>query len=206
MSNEGGVERRILLVRHGRTAANASGLLLGRTDVPLDDLGRSQAAALGEEVRSGRFGPVVAVISSPLVRALETASAISDDIVVDDRLIELDYGEFDGVPLADVPGSVWSRWRDDPHFEPPGGESLATLESRVCSICDECFDAPEGGTVVFVSHVSPIKAAVSWSLGAGPAVSWRTHLDNASISQIERRAGQPVLRTFNDVAHLNDPR
>lgn len=195
--------RRILLVRHGRTEANASGLLLGRTDVPLDGLGRVQATALGDEVRSGRFGPVVAVVSSPLVRALETASAISNDVVVDERLIELDYGDYDGLPLREVPGSVWSRWREDPHFEPPGGESLSTLEQRVCSICDDWFDTPGGGTVVFVSHVSPIKAAVSWSLGVGPAVSWRTHLDNASISQIEKRADQPVLRTFNEIAHLD---
>lgn len=206
MSSDTDTQRRILLVRHGRTEANASGLLLGRTDVPLDAVGRAQAVALGAEVRSGRFGPVVGVVSSPLVRALETAAAITDDIVVDDRLIELDYGDYDGLPLADVPGSVWTSWRDDPAFEPPGGESLSTLDARVCSICDEWFGVPGGGTVVFVSHVSPIKAAVSWSLGAGPAVSWRTHLDNASISQIEKRGDQPVLRTFNEIAHLDASR
>lgn len=194
---------RLLLVRHGRTAANASGELLGRRDVPLDDLGRQQAVALGEAVQSGRFGPVVSVVSSPLRRALETAAAISAEVTIDDRLAELDYGAYEGVRVGDVPADVWSQWRSDPDFRPPGGESLSELDRRVRDACVEWFDPPGGGTVVLVSHVSPIKAAVSWALAVGPEVSWRTHLDNASISQIEGRGGSPVLRTFNEIAHLD---
>ena len=57
-------------------------------------------------------------------------------------------------------------------------------------------------TVVVVSHVSPIKAAVAWALGVGPEVAWRSHLDPASITRIAIGPAGPVLRTFNEVAHL----
>ena len=89
----------LIVVRHGRTEANASGLLLGRRlDPALDDLGRRQAAALGR--RAARRARVV---SSPLRRTRETAEAFGRPVEVDERWIELDYGELDGTPLRDVP-------------------------------------------------------------------------------------------------------
>ena len=53
-----------------------------------------------------------------------------------------------------------------------------------------------------VSHVSPIKAAVTWALGVDPIAGWRTHLDAASISRVIFRAQGPLLRTFNETGHL----
>ena len=67
----------LLLLRHGRTVANASGLLLGRADPPLDETGERQAAALAAEVCSGRFGPVARIVSSPLARTRATAEAVA---------------------------------------------------------------------------------------------------------------------------------
>ena len=88
-------------------------------------------------------------------------------------------------------------------FAPPGGESLADLTRRVHAACDDLCDEARDTTVVVVSHVSPIKAAVAWALGAGPEVAWRTHLDPASISRIVIGRRGPLLRTFNEVAHLD---
>ena len=106
----------LVVCRHGRTASNAGGLLLGRADPPLDDVGRAQAAALPPVV-----GEVARVVSSPLLRARETAAALGRPVEIDDRWIELDDGELDGRPLADVPAELWAGWRADPGFVPPGG-------------------------------------------------------------------------------------
>lgn len=214
------VERPLLLVRHGRTAANASGLLLGRHDPPLDERGERDVASLGRTIASGRFGPIAAVVTSPLRRTCQTGDAIRaaldeqgssdagpDELqrldAIDDRLVELDYGDFDGVAISDVDAETWRRWRSDPTFAPPGGESLVELGVRVRSAClDWCAAEVPAGTIVLVSHVSPIKAAVAWALGVGDEVAWRTHLDTASISRIVERQGTPSLTSFNDTGHL----
>lgn len=197
-----------MIVRHGRTDANARGVLLGREDPNLDDVGREQAAALGRAVASGRFGPIMAVVSSPLRRAQQTAQAIASklglEVGTDDRLIEIDYGEWEGVPVSGVPESSWRTWRDDLHFRPPGGESLAQLGARVRDCCEDWSTRePEGGAVVLVSHVSPIKAAVAWALGVDDALAWRAHLDTASITRVLLRGDRPVLSLYNETAHLS---
>ncbi|WP_334142525.1 histidine phosphatase family protein [Rhabdothermincola sp.] len=187
----------LVIVRHGRTAANASGLLLGRLDVPLDEEGERQAARLAAAV-----GPVDRVVSSPLTRARQTAAAFGAPVEVDERWIELDYGDYDGTPLQDVPAEVWSTWRRDPSFAPPGGESIAALGERVRSSLETLVERARSETVVVVSHVSPIKAAVAWALGVGDEVTWRLFVAPASLTRIALGDRGPVLHTFNEVAHL----
>jgi broad specificity phosphatase PhoE len=189
----------LIIVRHGRTAHNASGLLLGRLDPPLDELGRAQAAALAAEV-----GPVDRVVSSPLLRARETAEAFGHEVEIDERWIELDYGEYDGMPLGEVPAETWARWRADVDFCPPGGETLRQLGVRVCAALDELAEqASVGeGTTVVVTHVSPVKAAVGWAVGAGDDISWRLWVAPASITRIGITPRGGVLHSFNETAHL----
>jgi broad specificity phosphatase PhoE len=193
---------RLVVVRHGRTVANAAGLLCGHLDVELDDLGRRQADASATEVLR-RWPEVAAVVTSPLQRTRDTAAAFGLPFEVDDRFIELDYGELDGVPVADVAREDWARWRSDPDYAPPGGESLSAVGARVREGCREWAERAAGGTVVVVTHVSPIKAAVGWALGVGEVTAWRTRVDTASITTIETGpVGEPVLTTFNETAHL----
>jgi broad specificity phosphatase PhoE len=187
----------LLLVRHGRTEANAAGRLLGRSDIPLDDLGRAQAASLAASIES-----VDRVVSSPLQRTRETAAAFGAPVEVDERLVELDYGDFDGRAFGDLPAGTWEQWRSDPGFTPPGGESLEELGSRVRACLDELAPAAMHGTVVVVSHVSPIKAGVAWALGVSEELSWRLHVSPASITRIDVRGATRVLLTFNETAHL----
>jgi len=198
----------LVVVRHGRTTANARGLLLGRLDVPLDDHGRDQAARLARAVldrAAAEQVPIAAVVSSPLERARTTAAALGLPVQVDDRLIELDYGELDGTPLADVPLEVWQEWRADPGYRPPGcAESLAQVQVRTEQACEEWSAvARTEGLVVLVTHVSPLKAAIGWALGIGAGAAWSTHVDTASISRISVGGGRRVLRTFNETAHLS---
>jgi broad specificity phosphatase PhoE len=192
----------LVLVRHGQSAANAEGRLSGRAPSPLTEHGRSQVALLSPLlVGAGRL------ISSPLGRARETAEALALGlpIEVDERWTEVDYGELEGEPVSAVPAEVWGRWRSDPFFRPPGGETLAEVGVRVRSACEELFARPgsgarAGGDVVVVSHVSPIKAAVAWALGAGDDLAWRLHLSTASLSRVGWGVDGPVLRSFNDTS------
>ena len=189
----------LILVRHGESTGNADGLLVGRTDAALTERGLQQARSLAE-VASG----ATRVISSPLSRARATAEALGTGlpVEVDERWIELDYGEYEGRSLGSVPAEVWSRWRADPGFRPPGGETLLEAGDRVRSACEELFD-PDGdgdgggGPVVVVSHVSPIKAAVCWALGLGDEVAWRLYLATASVTRITRGPSGPLLAGFN---------
>jgi broad specificity phosphatase PhoE len=185
------------LARHGRTAANAAGLLLGRLDPPLDAVGRWQAHRLAQAL-----GPVDRIVSSPLTRTRETASHLDGPVEIDDRFIEIDYGVLDGVPLADVPEPTWVRWRDDPGWAPEGGESLLAVSARVSAAVAELWADARERHVVVVSHVLPIKAVVAVVLQVGIDTSWRLHLDQAAISRVEVRGGGPILRTFNDISHL----
>lgn len=181
----------LTLLRHGRTVANAGGLLQGRVDNPLDEVGERQAAAAAAAI-----GSVDRVIASPLVRAQQTAAAFGTDVETDERWIELDYGEWDGRPVRDVPPETWSRWRTDLSLRPPGGETLEELGDRVRGALIELADSGSGHIVV-VSHVSPIKAAVAWGLGVGDEVTWRTRLTTGSYSQLD--LGGPSLTSFNVV-------
>ena len=188
----------LILVRHGQTSANRRGLLLGRADPPLCDGGREQAEALARTL------PVPArLISSPLVRARQTADALaaaSGTVVeVDQRWIELDYGDLDGRPASALDAAGWRAWRDDPAHVPAGGESLATLGTRVRAACRELSGAAADGDVVVVSHVSPIKAAVAWALGVGDEVVWRMWLADAAVCRIDTGGPVPRLLAFNDV-------
>lgn len=211
----------IALVRHGQTTANAEGRLQGRTDLSLSDLGRVQVQRVARHlVQQHPTSPRpdadeagdrrVRVVTSPLPRAVQTAEAIAIgfgvEVAIEPRLIELDYGDWEGRPLRDVPADDWARWRNDPHFAPPGGESLAAVRARVDSWLDDVLRTSDPGSEVLiaVSHVSPIKAAVCAALGSDDTASWRLHLDVASISRLERRGSGFVVCSFNETPAATD--
>jgi probable phosphoglycerate mutase len=195
----------LILVRHGESTLNAEGVLVGLLDPELTELGRSQAVAAG-----GLLGAVGEVRTSSLTRARQTAALLGSEapLVVDDRFIEVDYGLLDGTPLGQVPGELWERWTTDASFAPEGGESLLSLAERVGGAMEELFAEPGAGArrpegdVVVVSHVSPIKAAVAWVLGADPLIAWRTRLSNASVTRIAMGPRGPQLVSFNEIPPL----
>jgi alpha-ribazole phosphatase len=166
----------IAFVRHGETPPNRAGLLLGRSDAALTDHGRAQAKRLAEACDT----------------AAPIAAACGRTVDVDERLIEIDYGEWEGNSFADLDPDLVARWRGDGGFAPPGGESLEVVADRVASFCDEWLD---DRVVVAVSHVSPIKAAVTWTLRVPSELAWRMRLEVASITRIGRG---PVLLSFNE--------
>lgn len=153
---------------------------------------------------------VVRVVSSPLGRARQTAAVIAEAcgverVEIDDRWVELDYGELDGVALDQVPPATWATWRRDPSFVPAGGESLTALARRVGGALTELSGGAEGGGgmlrgaehVVVVSHVSPMKAAVAWTLGVPETVAWRLWLAPGSATVVGWSGAGPSLRAYN---------
>jgi broad specificity phosphatase PhoE len=186
----------LVLARHGESPANARRLLVGRIDPPLTDRGRRQAGAL-----AAALGEPAAVVTSPLRRARETAAALGE-AAVDERWVEVDYGDLDGRPVGEAWSPLWDRWRADPEFAPPGGESLAAVGRRVRDACEELRERATAGDVVVFTHVSPIKAAVAWALGVGDQVAWRMFVDLASVSRVAMGDRGPLLHSFNEVHHL----
>ena len=192
----------LIIVRHGRTEANASGRLLGRLDIPLDELGQRQAAQLAASLLA-TTDRIDRVVSSPLQRTRQTAAGLGLPVDVDERFVEVDYGEYDGLEMAAVGAEVWRQWRTDRAFRPPGGETFDEVDARVWAACEDLVADAAEGDVVVVSHVSPIKAAVAWALGVDGSIAWRMHLDVASISRINTSTRGSTLRSFNETAHLS---
>ncbi|MFN2535118.1 MAG: histidine phosphatase family protein [Pseudonocardiaceae bacterium] len=195
----------LILVRHGQTAANAHGLLLGRDDPSLTEIGRRQACALAEVLpRPARL------VSSPLLRARQTAAVLAGagadglEVVIDPRWIEMDYGDLDGQPATALPEHAWRMWWQDPHFVPAGGESVAEVGARVRQACTELADDAARADVVVVSHVSPIKAALAWALGVGDEVAWRMYLLDAAVCRIDTSGPFPLLLAFNEVHAVSE--
>jgi broad specificity phosphatase PhoE len=167
--------------------------MLGRADPGLTEEGRLQSERLAEALRSET---PTAVVSSPLLRARDTAVAIAKacdlPVEIDDRLMEIDWGEWEGRAVGSVGGTEGEM--------PSEGESLASLDARVTSFCQDMLERP--GLVVAVSHVSPIKASVAWALGVDGQIAWRMYLGLASITRISAGRRGPLLVSFNETAHL----
>lgn len=190
----------LIIARHGQTQANAEARLVGRLDPPLTDLGRQQAASMAPAVSGA-----TRVITSPLLRARQTADALGLPVTVDERWIEVDYGIYDGRRLGDVPSELWSHWRADVSFAPEGGESLLAVGNRVFDACESLVEEATTSDVVVVTHVSPLKAAVAWALGSDAEVVWRMFVDLASVTRISVGDRGPLLHSFNETHHLRLP-
>ena len=197
----------LLLVRHGSTPL--SGVRFsGRGDPELTEQGHAQARALA--TRLAKLDGPVTVVSSPLTRTRQTAAPIAAalrvEVAVDEGLQETDFGRWDGRTFAEV-AAEWpaerEAWLADPAVAPPGGESVNQVARRVRRARDRILAAHPGGTVVVVSHVTPIKLLLCAALGAPAASLFRMHLDTASLSTVDWYPDGPaVLRLFNDTHHL----
>lgn len=196
----------IILIRHGQTTTNALGLLVGRSDPELTELGQLQAMALRPHLLNVRE-----VWASPLQRARITARLAVPhvEVKINDAFIEVDYGELDGQPLSVVTGEQWQAFETDHNVAIGNGESLASVDTRVHAQLDALLADRNSllhqndEHLAIVSHVSPIKSAMAWALGAPGSVVWRSRLDNGSITMIGTRRTSPTLIHFNVVPPLN---
>jgi ribonuclease H / adenosylcobalamin/alpha-ribazole phosphatase len=207
---------RLYLVRHGETEFTAQRRYSGRGNVPLTERGRAQARAVAHRL-AATGTPIDAVVTSPLERCVHTAEMIAGGlrgaqdvasrgvpIVVDDDLIECDFGEWEGLTFGDVrarwPDGVAS-WLASTAVAPPGGEALDAVASRVERALARMRANYPSGVVVLVSHVSPIKLVLRDALAAGDAFLHRCHLDPAGLSTVDFWAdGAVSVRGVNETA------
>lgn len=198
----------VLLVRHGRTTANATGLLAGRTaGVHLDDVGRDQAALTGDRIAAV---PVARVVSSPLERCAETALAIVDRqsgapaSSVDPELTECDYGQWQGRRLSDLATEdLWRVVQSQPSAVVfPGGESMAGMQARAVAAIrrhDAAVEAEHGPGAVWVavSHGDIIKSILADALGMHLDLFQRLEVGPASVSIVSYGASRPRVSATN---------
>ena len=196
----------MLLLRHGQTPLSVEKRFSGVGDRPLTEIGLAQAGAAARRLRGCG---AVAVVASPLRRAVQTADLVAAEVgvavTVDEGLRETDFGDWEGYTFAEVqqrwPDQL-SAWLASPDVAPPAGESFADTARRVRQARDRVLAAYGGRTVVVVSHVTPIKTLVRLALEAPPGTLYRMHLDLVSISEIDWYADGPaVVRRLNDTCH-----
>lgn len=199
---------RLVLLRHGATAHSVDKRFSGRNALPLSEVGEQQAKALA--ARASSFGDVAAVVSSPLLRTVQTAEAVAAalglPVTTNDDLAEVDFGRWEGLTFGEVQARYpdeLAAWLSSPEVAPPDGESFVAAGRRVRRGRDAVIAAHPGATVVVVTHVTPIKTLVRFALDAPPVALFRLHLDTASVSIVDYFAdGNCSLRLVNDTAHL----
>jgi alpha-ribazole phosphatase len=197
------------LLRHGETEWNAQNRFCGRTDVPLSDAGRRQAHRLGERLKSM---PIEVLYSSPLKRALETARVISGITglkpTVDERLAEINYGQWEGKTLEEIlkdDPAVFRAWSADPgRVAPAGGESGIEAQQRVVPFLDELARKHRGQHVAVVFHKTVCRLAVCHFLGMSPSdYRRRLTMDNTALNIVLPCEDGWQLVTYNDISHLS---
>ena len=196
----------VILLRHGRSVANITHTLAGRSEgVELDEKGAAQAEALVERV-SGL--PIKALVRSPLLRCRLTleplAAALGIAVFIDERLAEVDYGQWTGRQLSELTSEpLWSVVQQQPSAAVfPGGESLAQVQARAVEAVrehDRRFAAEHGTDALWVActHGDVIKAVLADALGTHLDSFQRITADPASMSVIR----YTELRPF--VVHVN---
>ncbi|MDQ0690712.1 MSMEG_4193 family putative phosphomutase [Arthrobacter sp. W4I7] len=205
----------VILVRHGRTTANAAGLLAGRAaGVRLDQIGREQAALAGDRLA---VVPLAGVVSSPLERCQQTAQLILERQAgnpcspADPDLTECDYGLWQGRTLNDLATEdLWAAVQSQPSAVVfPGGESMAAMQSRSVAAIrrhDAAFEAEYGPGAVWVavSHGDIIKSILADALGMHLDLFQRINVGPASVSIVHYGAVRPsVYATNTDAGDLS---
>jgi probable phosphoglycerate mutase len=196
----------VLVVRHGLTAATGTALA-GRTPgIPLDDRGRAQAAAIAERLAHVRLD---AIISSPLERCAETATAIAGrqpdcgEVTIDDRLIEVGYGDWTGQSLRKLSREpLWRVVQAHPSavtFPGPGGETLPDIQRRAVTAIRD-WNGRLGSEAVYLicSHADVIKSILADSLGLHLDLYQRIQIDPCSLSVIRYTPLRPFVERMND--------
>jgi len=198
----------VILVRHGRTTANASGVLAGRAaGIKLDAIGKDQSARVGERLA---VVPLVGVVSSPLERCRQTTRAILDRQSgspakpIDKGITECDYGQWQGRALGELAKeNLWSVVQTQPSAAAfPGGESLAAMQARAVAAVrrhDAAFEAEHGPGAVWaaVTHGDIIKSILADALGMHLDLFQRINVNPASASIVRYSPSRPDVVAVN---------
>lgn len=209
---------RVLLIRHARTALNTADKIAGDKNTPIDEIGEQQAITLAR--RLAREFQVTALYVSPYKRALQTASAIKNElkleIIQDDDLVELGFGKLGDLSFEEIAAydpDLHARLKKFVLAPPdttlqrpaiPGGEPLNAVRDRVLRFTKRITEKHKGQTVAVVTHGGLIRIAMTVFGGGDLSKRIVYWADNASITIVDFFNGNPTFRLFNDKSHLKE--
>jgi broad specificity phosphatase PhoE len=199
---------RIILIRHGQTAWNQQDRIRGQVDVPLDDSGLAQATATAARI-AAEWKPV-ALYSSPLCRAVQTAQTIADRVGLEVHTMpgfnDMNFGQWQGLSPSEV-RQRWPEmsqaWLTAPHTVIfPGGESLARVRQRGMSALNQVIEQHPDQDAVIVGHTVLNRVLLCAMLGLDDSHHWRIGQDTCAVNMIECRGGGFFIGSINDTCHL----
>ena len=187
---------RLVLVRHAEPAPDVRGRCYGTLDVELSERGHEQAAALAVTLRDE---PVDLVVSSPRLRAVQTAAALGRPVEVDERLSEIDFGDFEGRTYEELERDepeLFRRWMSSPTtVRFPNGESYADLRARAAGALADVRVRAE--TAVVVTHGGVIRAGLATWLELPDHAIFRLDQRHCGVTVVDWLGDEPVVRRFN---------
>ena len=178
----------LYIIRRGLTELNSKHALQGRSDHPLNEAGTLQARDAAQKLQALgiRFDRVY---SSPLVRAVQTARIVAPDIepIIDGRLIEMDYGPYEGADLNNLPPEILEFFKDFAHNPAPEGmEQLASVVERVGSFLEEIKGF--GGNTLISTHAIAMKGALEYLTPESRGSYWPKYISNCAVYAVESKA------------------
>lgn len=205
----------LYLVRNGATIWTEERRMMGRRDQGLSELGRRHVAALGD-----RFARIelTDVVSSPLLRAVDTAAAIASrrpaglsggqlGVTRDVRLIDVEIGSWEGRSFEEIESTAhYEQFRVQPLVRiVPDVEALSDVEGRVIAALEQLLtDSEVGARIAVVSHSIPIRLAIAHYLGMPVSEFYRLRVAPGSISVLQFDGTLPRLVSLNHTAHIDD--
>lgn len=188
------IERQIWLARHGETEWSREGRHTGLTEIPLTDLGRSQAEALGTRLAGHRFS---LILTSPRSRATETTrlAGFADVAIVDPDLAEWDYGALEGRRTAEIAGEFpgWTIWTGPW----PGGETVDQVSSRADRVLARCLAPEVTGDALLFGHGHLLRVLAARWLGLPGGSGSLLGLSTATVSVLGWEHERPIIETWN---------
>ncbi|NPB06391.1 MAG: histidine phosphatase family protein [Aquificae bacterium] len=201
---------RLFIIRHAESEWNPVGRYQGLLDPGLTERGVRQARLLAQALKDEGIS---VLFTSPLKRTYETARIVGEELglepIVDERLREIDHGEWSGLLVEEVKKKYpeqFEAWLKEPHRVVfPGGESLKEVFKRVTDFLNDVRSRYEGRTVAAVSHTVPIRCLYCSALGIDLSKFWSFGCDNASYSVLYLDSeGRNVLHKLNLTCHLGE--
>ena len=198
---------RVILIRHGETDWNKEQVFRGRVDIELNQIGKEQARAVAEALKGVN---IVAIYSSPLSRALETAKIIGSYLnlkpKVDAGFFDFDYGDWQGMPHREVEKhypDLYKKWHEEPHkLTMPGGENLGDVRKRATRALSKLLLRYDNQTVAIISHRVVNKVLLCAVLGLGNAHFWHVKQDTCAINVFDYTQDGFTIYKLNDTCHL----
>lgn len=182
---------RIYIIRHGQTDLNRKRVLQGRVDEPLNEDGIGQAREAAELLK--QLGITIdSAWSSPLQRAMDTAAIVAGEVPMqtDERLLEMDYGPYEGADLTSPPPEIMEFFSDFVNNPAPAGmEPLSAIVQRLGEFLEELREDPPEGNVLIATHAIAMKGALEYLTPESGGSYWGKHIKNCDIYVTELEDG-----------------